>query len=188
MSYLKSPKAEFSIDPTKEEYIKASLLVERQGGYLNSIPIVVIISAVLLFIGLSSMNWFRSTYYSVFIPLILCFCCPLLLVIFFYIQPAILKKRAEKYYRTYQEIMKTANLKFFVDDVITESEYLTLTDPYALMSLCIETPDLFVLAKDRERMLVIPKRCIPQEKRQDFTSFLRQVFARRRKVMKNWIF
>lgn len=188
MAYQKTPKTEFAVEATQEEYINASLLVERQCGYLHSLPLVVVLSAGLLFIGLSSMNWFKSAYSSVFVPLLLCFCCPLLLVVFFYFQPEVLKKRAKDCYKTYSEIMKDANIKFFDDNAITRTKYLTLTDPYALMSLCIETPDLFVLVKDRERMIVIPKRCIPPEKNEDFTGFLRQVFARRRKVMKSWIF
>lgn len=188
MAYEVPPKAEFIIDPTQKEYIEASLLAERQGGYLHPLPFVVLISAATLFIGLSTINWFKINYNSYFVPLLLCFCCPLLLVIFFYIQPTVLKRRAAKNYQTYQALMKSASLKFFLDNVVTTADNLTLTDPYALMASCIETPNMFVLVKDRERMLVIPKRCIPHDNQEEFITFLRMVFARRRKVMKNWIF
>lgn len=188
MSNQKPPKIEFSVDATRREYSTAALLVERQSGYLNLLPGAVVLSAVLLFVGLCSFNWFRTAFCAIYVPLILCLCCPLVLAIFFYALPAAVKKRAERDYKTYSEIMENCSLKFFDDNMIAQTRYLTLTDPYALVGLCIETPELFVLAKDSERMIVIPKRCVPEGGREDFEIFLRQVFARRRKVMKNWIF
>lgn len=188
MASQKLPKAEISIDVTKEEYIKSFLLVERQIGYLRPLPIAVIASAVLLFLGLSSFNWFRVSYSSIFLPLILCFSCPVLLVYFFYLQPSLLKGRAAGFYKSYSEIMKDSVIEFFDDNFVTKTQYLKLNDPYALMSMCIETPELFVLAKDSERIIVIPKRCIPMENREEVIAFLRLTFAPRRKVMKSWIF
>ncbi|HHV51214.1 MAG TPA: YcxB family protein [Clostridiales bacterium] len=188
MTSQKLSKAKVLINPTKEEYVKSVLLVERQIGYLRPLPIAVIASAILPFLGLSSFNWFRVSYSSIFLPLILCFSCPVLLIYFFYLQPSLLKERAAGYYKTYSVIMKDSVMEFFDDNMVTKTQYLTLNDSYALMSLCIETPELFVLAKDSERIIVIPKRCIPMETREELTAFLRQAFAPRRKVMKSWIF
>ena len=134
------------------------------------------------------MGWFRSNFTSSFLPLFVCFCCPVLLTFFFVLQPAVLRKRAARNYITYSALMKQASLKLYADNAVTAAECLTLTDSYALMSGCVETPDLFVLIKDRERMLIIPKRCLPPEREEEITSFLRLVFARRRRVMKNWVF
>ncbi|NLN82630.1 MAG: YcxB family protein [Clostridiales bacterium] len=182
------PKAEITIDLTPQEYKEASLLAERQGGYLHPLPLVVLVSAVLLFIGLRSLGWFEANYASMIVPLLLCFCCPLLLVVFFYALPSVLKSRAAVNYKTYKALMQTAVVKLYADDMVTEAPNLTLNDPYALMAVCIETPRLFVLIKDRDRMLVIPKRCIPAERSEEIIAFLRHVFTRRRKVMKSWIF
>mgnify|MGYP000889096332 FL=1 len=188
MAYQNTPKAEMVIDLTPEEYVEASLLAERQGGYLQPLPFVVLVAAGLLFFGLRMLNWFQSNYHSVFFPLFLCVCCPILLVIYFYILPAALKRRAAKSYRTYQTLMQNPTIQLYADYALTEAHNLTLNDSYARMAGCIETPRLFVLIKDRERLLVIPKRCIPQEQWDQVISFIRLVFARRRKVMKSWIF
>ena len=121
-------------------------------------------------------------------PLMICLLCPFFLIVFFVILPGILKKRAGGYYKTYDALMNPATLRLYADNAITEAQSITLTDPYALMSGCIETPELVVLIKDRERMLIIPKRCLPPECAQEVVSFLRTVFSRRRRVRKNWVF
>lgn len=183
-----TPKAELKLETTLEDYTRASLLAARRNGPLRPLPLVVLIAALLLFIGLCSFNYFMAKYYSVFIPFFFCFCCIALLLFFFSILPHSVKRSAEKNFSTYQALMGTVTLKLYADNMITESSILTLTDSYALMAECIETPDLFVIIKDKERLLVLPKRCLPQKQADEITAFLRLVFARRRHFMRNWIF
>ncbi|MDD2362602.1 MAG: YcxB family protein [Oscillospiraceae bacterium] len=188
MAYQIPHKAEFEIDPTSEEYTAAALLAERQGGALQALPWVIVLAAGLLFLGLSSFGWFRTNYTVIIMPLMICLLCPFLLIVFFGILPAILKKRATEDYKTYAALMNPATVRLYADNAVTKADRLTLTDPYALMSGCIETPEMLVLIKDRERMLIIPKRCLPPEQAEEIISFLRTVFTRRRRVRKNWVF
>ncbi|MDD3692838.1 MAG: YcxB family protein [Oscillospiraceae bacterium] len=181
-------KAEISIDPTDKEYKDAWLLAERAGGWLRPLPLVVFIAAALLFAGLCSLDWFRHNYSSVFLPLLLCFCCPVLLMVFFFVVPKKIETQASRDYLTYKTLMAKATIKLNADTVVTSTENLTFNDSYALMAGCIETPQLFVLIKDRERILIIPKRCLPTENADNIVKFLRHVFARKRRVMKNWAF
>ncbi len=181
-------KPEIFIDTTEKEYIEAWLLAERTSGWLRSLWLVVFIAAALLFAGLCSLDWFRHSYSSVFLPLLLCFCCPALLIVFFFIIPEKIKTQAKRDYLTYKTLMANAVIKLNADTVVTSTESLTFNDSYALIAGCIETPQLFVLIKDRERILIIPKRCLPAENADNIVKFLRHVFARKRRVMKNWIF
>ena len=56
------------------------------------------------------------------------------------------------------------------------------------MPECIETPELLVFLKDRERFLVLPKRCMPEEQREALLEQFRITFVRRRRRMSNWLF
>lgn len=188
MANEETPKAEFTIETSQKEYTDASLLAARRNGLLHSLPLVVLIAAALLFIGLCSFSWFQSKYSSAFVPMLLCFGCVLLLLFFFTILPNFIKNQATVNFHTYQALMEPVTLRLYADNAVTESSCIKLTDSYALMSECIETPDMFVLIKDGERMLVIPKHCLPPDKSEEITSFLRLVFARHRCFMKNWIF
>lgn len=81
-----------------------------------------------------------------------------------------------------------ATVRLYADNAVTVTPTLTLYDQYALIRECVETPDLVILIKDRERQLVIPKRCLPTEKREEILEFLRLTFIRRRRVMRSWLF
>ena len=52
----------------------------------------------------------------------------------------------------------------------------------------LETKELLVFVKDRERRLVLPKRCLPPEKEKEALEFLRLTFTRKRRLMHGWIF
>ena len=98
MPNQKPPKIEFSVDATRREYSTAALLVERQSGYLNLLPGAVVLSAVLLFVGLCSFNWFRTAFCAIYVPLILCLCFRRWFWRFsFYVLPAAVKTRERDY-------------------------------------------------------------------------------------------
>lgn len=40
--------------------------------------------------------------------------------------------------------------------------------------------------KDRERLLILPKRCLPAGEKEKTLEFLRLVFIRKRRVMRAW--
>lgn len=182
------PKAEIKINSTIHEYKEAWLLTERTMGWLRQIPAAVFVSAALLLAGMCSFNWFRQNYSTVFFPLLLCILCPIVLMFYFIILPQAIKFRAAKDFKTHLTLMGNASLQLYADNAVTQTETLTFNDPYALMVGCVETPMLFVLIKDHERILIIPKRCLPPERAEEISDFLRHVFARRRRVMKCWVF
>ena len=84
--------------------------------------------------------------------------------------------------------MKDSVVRLYADDVRTDTALVRLTDQYALLALCVETPELLVFLKDRDRLLILPKRCLPAEQKDDALEFLRLVFIRKRKVMRRWYF
>ena len=170
---------------TKKEYTQAAMIMARRSGALRSTPLVVIAAAALLTIGLFSFGWFPAV---PLLPGLICLSCPLLLILFFAVEPAGVRRQAEKDFTTYAALMEPTQLQLYPDNAVTRSPLLTLRDQYALLLECIETPQLFILIKDKERSLVIPKRCIPEEKRAETEEFLRLTFVRKRHVMRSWLF
>ena len=177
------PRARFSLDTTREEYVAASLFADRRAGSLRALPATVLTAAALLALGLFSFGWLSSP----LLPLLLCLVAPLLLLLILLVQPATVRRQAAADYDSYHKLMENAVLALYSDEAETTAAHVTFTDPYALLTECIETPELLVLLKDRERFFVIPKRCLPPEKREELLSFFRQVFARKRRAMRSWV-
>lgn len=188
MNPEKEPKASFPLSVTREEYRTACLLAARSQGSLRFLPVLGIAAAVLLALGLLLMDWDRLAFSTALVPLFLCLCCPALLAYILVLEPRRLRKKADEDYLTYQILMKDAVLSFYPDYAVTKTPELTLRDQYALMKCCLETPDLFVFLKESERLLILPKRCLPPERKEELQDFLRLTFTRRRRVMRNWIF
>ena len=179
------PRLDITVQLTKKEYIQAAMIMARRCGALRSMPLVLLAAAVLLTIGMFSFSWFPTV---PLLPALICLCCPLLLFLFFAVEPAGVKKQAEKDYAVYTAIMEPTRLQLFQDNIVTQSPMLTEYDQYALILQCVETPALFLFIKDRERLLILPKRCIPAEKQQETADFLRLTFVRKRRVMRSWMF
>lgn len=178
-----APRAQLTADPTRGEYTQAALIAARLRGSLHPTPLIVIAAAVLLTVGMFSFGWFRSP----LLPILLVAAGPLLLLLFFGVEPADVRRRAARDYETYRAMMQPATVRLYADHMCTETPMVLLTDQYALMVCCVETPTLFVFVKDRERQMVLPKRCLPAEQRDEITEFLRLTFVRRRRVMRNWL-
>ena len=183
-----SCKAEISLDVTLEDYTKAMLLSDRRVGLLRFLPLGLFAAAGLLLVGFGSMQYFIARYNSFLVPLLLFLLAGMVLVFFFYILPDNVRTKAKKSYASFHKLFEGQTIQFYPDTVITRTSCLALTDSYALMLVCIETPQLFVLLKDRDRMLIIPKRCITEDQQAMLVDFLRLVFSRKRRVFKNWIF
>ena len=83
--------------------------------------------------------------------------------------------------------MEDAELWLYADYAVTKTPSLSLHDQYALIGECIETPELLVFIRESDRLLILPKRCLPPERREELLEFLRTTFVRRR-VMRSWIF
>ena len=174
------PRAAFEVKLEKKEYVAAALIGARRSGVLRSAPMVVVISLALLAVGLLTMNWFQATS-TILVPVVMCLACPLLLILFFGVEPGGVRKRAAADFAAFDGLMQP-------DNAVTVTPTLTLYDQYALIRECVETQELLILIKDRERQLVIPKRCLPPEKREEILEFLRLTFIRRRRVMRSWLF
>ena len=181
-------KAEIHNTVSLQEYQTACLLVQRRFGGLRALPYIVLVAAGLLYFGLSALQGGYTDFFSFAIALLLCLGCPGLLLIGLWMMPSMTKKRAAKDYETYQSLMQPAVMRLYADEMVTQSPTLVLTDPYAVMTGCIETPSMLILVKDRERLLIIPKNNLSVDQYEEVLSFFRLVFARRRMVMKNWLF
>lgn len=181
------PRAEFEVKLEKKEYIAAALIGARRSGALRSAPLVIAVSLALLAAGMLTMNWFQATS-TILVPVVMCLSCPLLLILFFGMEPGGVRKRAAADFVVFDELLQPATVRLYADNAVTVTSTLTLYDQYALIRECVETPDLVILIKDRERQLVIPKRCLPTEKREEILEFLRLTFIRRRRVMRSWLF
>ena len=183
-----TPRIAFPVDLNREEYARAALIAARQSGSLRSAPLILVAAALLVTVGLFSFGWFASLFLRVAVAALFGAAGILLFLVYFVMEPAGLRRQAYRDYETYRQLMAPAEIQLFADYVRTVTPTLTLTDQYALLAICVETPELIVLMKDRERMLIVPKRCIPGGQREETLEFLRLVFVRRRRVMRNWLF
>ncbi len=188
MSRENEPKARFALPVTAEEYTTAALLAARRKGSLRGLPFFAVGAAVLLALGLCFFDWSRLSFFSAVTPLFLCLCCPAMLLYIFRLEPQRIRRRAAKDYETYHALMEDAELWLYADYAVTKTPSLSLHDQYALIGECIETPELLVFIRESDRLLILPKRCLPPERREELLEFLRTTFVRRRRVMRSWIF
>lgn len=185
MAYENQPRAEFPVTVTKDEYVRAALLAARWTGALRPAPAVVVAAALVLLLGAYSFGW---TGVPVSVSIFFCALCPLILLVFFVAEPAAVRRQAGRDYQTYAALLCPARLRLYPDNVVTAAPTLTLTDSFALMPALVETPELLVFLKDRERFLVLPKHCIPEDRRDETLEQIRLIFVRRRHRMRGWMF
>lgn len=178
------PRAVLTVAPTREEYVEASLIAAGRGGRLRGAPVWLLLAAVLLFAGMSTVGaW------SVLLGVLLLAAGALLVLWVLLIEPGRIRKQARAEWETYRALLEPAQVRLYPDVVETYTPYLTLTDSYALMEECIETPRLVILRKDADRLLLLPRRCFSEQAQGEAAlEFLRQTFARKRRVKRNWLF
>ena len=179
----KTEAMDFAVDVTEKEYVRAVLFASRRIGALRSAPFILAVGLLLLTVGLCAFSWFPS---SLLLPVFLCVSGPLLVLLFYLAEPAAVRRSAGRDYATFARMMKDSRILLEPDQAQTTTACMTLTDPYALMACLIETPDLLIFVKDRERLLILPKRCLPAGEKEKTLEFLRLVFIRKRRVMRAW--
>lgn len=177
------PRAMFYSEVTEAEYVQASLLLARRFGVLQFSPAAMTVGVLLIAAGVAMISFMISLFFPLFLVLL----GILLLVVFLLVEPADVRRQAKRDYKTFAQLMQPAEVVLYADDVQTKTPYLTLQDPYARM-LCVETPALVVLIRDKEQLLIFPKRCLPSEQADEAMEFLRMAFVRRRRVMRGWLF
>ncbi len=185
-----SPKCEFSADITLEQYIQGCLYHARLAGRLRNALGMLALGAVLLTGGMVALLQFlqRSYAYSLlWLSVLLGFLGIALPFVYLVANTSAVRKQAVADFKVFQKLMQPMTVRFYEDQVDTVSEHLTLHDQYALMARCMETRDFFLLIKDRDRFLLIPKDQLPDQKRAAMEEFLRMVFARRYRKMNSLI-
>ena len=179
------PRAVLDIAPTQDEYEDACLIAAGRSGRLRY-AVVWILAAVARFCaGLSMLvgEW------SVLLGVLLIAAGVLLMVYVLVLEPGRIRRRARRDWETYRALMEPAQVQLYLDYAETHTPALVLTDSYALMEECIETPRLILLRKDEERLLILPRRCFAEQADGETAlEFLRQTFARKRRVKRSWLF
>lgn len=184
----KRPLMDGYLDVTEKEYQKAGLILARRKGTLRSAGWMMLFSLLLLVVGIWIFPWFQATYLSAVVPLLLCILCPVLLLLVLFIEPRRVQMKNQKQFQVFSTLFSGAQVRLYPDYMETKGESVTLTDPYALIGELVETADLLIFLKDQERMLVLPKRCIPEDQREKTLEFIRLTFVRKRRLMRGWLF
>lgn len=188
MAYETPPWAVCDVNITEEEYVAATLMASRRTGSLRGIPAAMVAAGVLLILGVASVTWFGGYNIPWVVPLVLLAACPLLLLAYLVAEPAAVRRQARRDYITYAALMCPAQAMLYADNIVTKTPVITLIDQYALMAGLVETPELLIFLKDQERLLILPKRCLPEEQRDSLLDQFRLTFIRNRRNMKSWIF
>lgn len=175
-----------AVDVGLEEYTAAFLIAGRRRGLLVSPWLAAALMAAMALLGMGSLQFFARP--ELCIATVLCFFGGVVLtgLIAFWQMPRRLKKQAGDAYLTYDRLMAPLKVIFQKDQLVAVSPCCRITEPYALFQELVETPQLLIFLKDREWMLVIPKRRLPPDPA--FLQTLRLIFVRHRRVMKNWLF
>lgn len=181
MKETNPPRAQFTAELTEAEYVQAALLVARRYGVLSAIPAAMVTGVLLLAAGVALFGFTASPV----LPVLSLLLGGLLLLVFLVIEPMGVRRQATRDFAAYARLMQPAETALYADHAETRTPYLMMQDPYALMQ-CIETPQLFVLVREGEQTLILPKRCLPEQEA-EITEFLRVAFVRRRKVMHGWL-
>lgn len=173
---------------TEKEYQQAGMMVSRRCGALRICVWLSLVGVLLVAAAFYSLNWISSRPSSFLAPIALMLAGVLLLVICLAQLPRAEKRRLSADFVTFVRLMQPAAMTMGSDELVVKSENMTLHDPYGLIIECVETPEMFIFIKDKERFSVLPKRCLPAEKKQDILDYLRLQFTRRYHAMKNWLF
>lgn len=180
------PRVFSEITLTKTEYITARLVAARRNGGLWSMMLVGAVSCLLLLgVWMSALHLYGRVQMAMVLFFVLQL--PVLWLIAFWFVPMNVRQAADRDYGSYQRLSAPCRMSFTADAVLTETPAFCMNDPYALMSVCIETTELVLFFKDDEQMLVLPKRCIPPDENDEFLDWLKQTFARKRRTMAYWM-
>lgn len=76
------------------------------------------ISLALLAVGLLTMNWFQATS-TILVPVVMCLACPLLLILFFGVEPEGVRKRAAADFVAFDGLMQPASVRLYADNAVT---------------------------------------------------------------------
>ena len=190
MSRQIPPKCEFSAEITLEQYIQGSLYHARWAGQLRNTLGVLTVGALLFTGGLVVLLQYIQKSYAnslLLLAVVMGLSGIALPLIYLLYHLAAVKKQAAANYPAFEKMMKPMTVRLYEDKADTVSGYLMLYDQYALMAKCVETKEFFLLIKDRDRFLLIPKDNLPNQKRGEVEEFLRLVFAGRYRKMNNII-
>lgn len=174
--------------PTEQEYCQAALIAARRSGELPSPLLAAAMVAILLFFGMQSFSLVAEASVKFAVAALFFAGAALVVWLFFFLFPSNIAKRAKQEYVTHCALRLPMQFDFTEDVLQTASPILASKDSYARIREWIETPQLLIFCKDRVGFYLLPKRCLPQQNREQILEQLRVEFSRHRHAMKNWIF
>jgi len=184
---MEQQTAAFPVTVPKALYVKASVYHARRAGALRNTAVLLVACGLLLLAGIYVFRWYTGSFLSV-LPALFLLSAGLLMPLILWLEVGSVKRKAEKEYGTFSALMQPMELTLKPDSAEVSAASLKLHDPYALMVSCTETSDFFLLIKDRDRFLLIPKAAAPENQKADVTDFLRMTFARRYIRSRHWLF
>ena len=184
----KGAVAPVTAEPTLAEYKQAALVAARRNHQTVSPFLVAIAAAVSVGFGTFSLSYAASTAVRIAMAAVFWLVAALILWWGFIYMPALICRRAEEEYKTYAALRLPMTFCFEADVLLTSSPTLCAEDSYARIGELIETPQLLVFVRDQNSFFVLPKRCLPEQTRQETLGVLRIEFARHRSTMRNRFF
>lgn len=160
----------------KDAFVKAQVAVSKRVGVLRfTVPMLCLAAAAvfggvaLLAQGVGRIGYTMTaiTLFCVAGMLLFCWC--------FWI-PSDVKKRAEKEFVCFEQLVGAATVTMRSDEMCLQSDVLTRRVEYAKTRLCIETPRQFIILCDDGATVILETVCF--EEQEETVAFLRDVFAR----------
>ena len=180
--------APVTAEPTLAEYKQAALVAARRSRQTVSPFLAAGVAAVSVGFGMFSLSYAASAAVRITMAAVFFAVAALILWWGFAYMPAGIARRAEEEYQTYAALRLPMTFCFEADVLQTSSPVLCAEDSYARIGELIETPQLLVFLRDQGSFFVLPKRCLPEQNKQEVLGLLRIEFARHRSTMRNRFF
>ena len=180
--------APVTAEPTVQEYRQAALIAARRNRRIVSPFFAAGAAAISVGFGMFSLSYTADVTLRVAMAALFFAVAALILWWAFAYVPALVGRSAVEEYKTYAALRLPMTFCFCCDMLQTTSPVLSSEDSYARIRELVETPQLLVFVRDQNSFFVLPKRCLPEQTRQEALKLLRVEFARHRATMKNRFF
>ncbi len=180
MSYYDKPVAVIRNKVSCEEFEKAWVIWEKNSGSLRSRRIRLAVCGCLFLFILMILPSYRSSYSTVFLPVIGLLMLLLAVIYLLFIKLRMVSEEAERMYLSNSLLGIEEQITLTKEQFQIVSEYEKIQGYWSEMSLCIETGECFVVTGGREHpLLILSKSCMTQEEKETVSIHMQNTFASR---------
>lgn len=184
MSFYDRAILSFQNQVQEEEFRQAWILWERTSGSLRYRRAKVLGALLLLAVIAFLLPGYRARYATSFVPI-----CAIALLFAFILFQMVVKRRmvedeADRIYGSNRLLGQPEEITATREGFTVKSGYETVNGYWAEAAQCLETEEFFAITGGPERpLLILSKKQIPPERREEFGGKMKSIFAARYRRM-----